>query len=161
MVELLTTFEGRIGRGRFWLGVLAIFVGAIILSFILVPIFGATSFLGRTVQLVLGLALLYPFAAIATKRLHDRGKPQMPWLAIFIGPGALLNIMQSLGIGFTTMQLVEPTSQLQMQVQVPNALGYIVMIASMIVGIWALVELGFLRGTRGDNDYGPDPVAQG
>ncbi|MCL1598086.1 MAG: DUF805 domain-containing protein [Actinomycetia bacterium] len=25
--------------------------------------------------------------------------------------------------------------------------------------IWALVETGFLEGTKGDNEYGPDPLA--
>jgi len=28
-----------------------------------------------------------------------------------------------------------------------------------ILGIWPLIELYFLRGTHGDNDYGPDPLA--
>jgi uncharacterized membrane protein YhaH (DUF805 family) len=28
-----------------------------------------------------------------------------------------------------------------------------------IVGIWFLIELGFQRGTAGDNRYGPDPLA--
>ena len=29
-----------------------------------------------------------------------------------------------------------------------------------VVGpIWALVECGFLKGTDGDNEYGPDPLA--
>jgi uncharacterized membrane protein YhaH (DUF805 family) len=29
----------------------------------------------------------------------------------------------------------------------------------MIVGIWFFIELGCLRGTAGDNQYGPDPLA--
>jgi uncharacterized membrane protein YhaH (DUF805 family) len=29
----------------------------------------------------------------------------------------------------------------------------------IIGAIWMLVELGFLRGTAGSNDYGPDPLA--
>ena len=28
----------------------------------------------------------------------------------------------------------------------------------VIGGIWMLVELGFLKGTDGDNQYGPDPL---
>ncbi|PZF76528.1 DUF805 domain-containing protein [Aestuariivirga litoralis] len=28
----------------------------------------------------------------------------------------------------------------------------------IIGGIWMLVELGFLRGTDGENQYGPDPL---
>lgn len=29
----------------------------------------------------------------------------------------------------------------------------------LFIAIWALVELGFLRGTIGANQYGPDPLA--
>jgi len=29
----------------------------------------------------------------------------------------------------------------------------------IIGGIWYLIECGFLRGTPGPNDYGPDPLA--
>ena len=29
----------------------------------------------------------------------------------------------------------------------------------LIGGIWALIETGFLQGDRGDNQYGPDPLA--
>lgn len=32
-------------------------------------------------------------------------------------------------------------------------------LASLAISIWALVELGFLRGTVGANRYGPDPLA--
>ena len=31
-------------------------------------------------------------------------------------------------------------------------------LAGLAISIWALVELGFLRGTQGDNAYGPDPL---
>jgi uncharacterized membrane protein YhaH (DUF805 family) len=33
------------------------------------------------------------------------------------------------------------------------------MVAGWAVLIWPVVEFGFLRGTRGPNRYGPDPVA--
>ncbi|TGR16409.1 DUF805 domain-containing protein, partial [Mesorhizobium sp. M8A.F.Ca.ET.197.01.1.1] len=29
----------------------------------------------------------------------------------------------------------------------------------IIGGIWLLIELGILEGTRGANQYGPDPLA--
>ena len=29
-----------------------------------------------------------------------------------------------------------------------------------IVGIWALIENGFLRGTDGNNSYGPNPIGE-
>jgi uncharacterized membrane protein YhaH (DUF805 family) len=30
---------------------------------------------------------------------------------------------------------------------------------TLIVALWFLIELGCMRGTPGDNRYGPDPLA--
>ncbi|HKU94587.1 MAG TPA: DUF805 domain-containing protein [Vineibacter sp.] len=42
-----------------------------------------------------------------------------------------------------------------------NKSGWWVLIAlvPIIGGLWYLIECGFLRGTAGPNDYGPDPLA--
>jgi uncharacterized membrane protein YhaH (DUF805 family) len=40
-----------------------------------------------------------------------------------------------------------------------TTLATVVGVISLIVGVWALVELGFLRGTEGPNQYGNDPLA--
>ena len=42
-----------------------------------------------------------------------------------------------------------------------NKSGWWVLIVfvPIIGGIWYLIECGFLRGTPGPNDYGPDPLA--
>ena len=37
-------------------------------------------------------------------------------------------------------------------------LDWIFNIAFIIIGIWFLIELGFLRGTVGPNTFGPDPL---
>jgi uncharacterized membrane protein YhaH (DUF805 family) len=42
---------------------------------------------------------------------------------------------------------------------VPNAGDTMFQIALVVVGLWYIVELGFLSGTAGPNDYGPDPLA--
>ena len=34
-----------------------------------------------------------------------------------------------------------------------------VQIINLVLGVWALVELGCLKGTTGDNQYGTDPLA--
>lgn len=78
----------------------------------------------------------------------------MPWLAIFMVPGVLYSLAYALGIGFDTMEF-----QGQM-IPVPNTLGTILGAAAAIVGLWALVEMGFLKGTNGANQFGEDPVAQ-
>src|ERR1700738_2225974 len=35
----------------------------------------------------------------------------------------------------------------------------LIIFVPVIGGLWYLIECGFLRGTAGPNDYGPDPVA--
>ena len=27
-----------------------------------------------------------------------------------------------------------------------------------VIGLWSLIELGLLRGVKGSNNYGPDPL---
>ena len=40
-----------------------------------------------------------------------------------------------------------------------SSLGWMLNLLSLAVGIWALIELGILRGTTGPNQHGPDPLA--
>ncbi|MGQ0485996.1 MAG: DUF805 domain-containing protein [Hyphomicrobiales bacterium] len=35
----------------------------------------------------------------------------------------------------------------------------LIILIPLIGPIWVLIELGFLRGTKGPNHYGPDPLA--
>ncbi len=154
MQGLYTNFDGRIGRGQWWKGILILVVLVIAIQFILFSIISQASFFGRLLSFVIGLVVIYPYLALGSKRLHDRGKPMMPWIAIFIGPAFVLNVMQVFGIGFQTTELMGET------MMVPTTLGSTVGIVAMITSIWALVELGFLKGTAGPNEYGSDPLGQ-
>ena len=49
-------------------------------------------------------------------------------------------------------------AQRNLAIALKNALDYILGIATLVVSIWFLIELGFLRGTQGPNQYGPDPL---
>jgi uncharacterized membrane protein YhaH (DUF805 family) len=40
-----------------------------------------------------------------------------------------------------------------------TSIGMILGLVSLVVGIWALIELGILKGTEGPNQHGPDPLA--
>jgi uncharacterized membrane protein YhaH (DUF805 family) len=44
-----------------------------------------------------------------------------------------------------------------------NKSGWWVLIAlvPVIGGLWYLIECGFLKGTTGPNNYGPDPLSAG
>ena len=80
------------------------------------------------------IAMIVSGVAVGIKRLHDRDKSGWWLLAFYLVP-ALLD-----GVGRTMNS--------------PVIFG----LASLAVSIWAIVELGFLRGTTGPNQYGPDPL---
>jgi uncharacterized membrane protein YhaH (DUF805 family) len=151
--QLLTSFDGRIGRGDWWKGTIVMVIAAIVLSILFATVFGPTTFLGRLLSFLLGIVLLYPSFALGSKRLHDRGKPMLPWMAIFVGPSVLLNIMFSLGIGFHHVEMMGQVAQ------VPGTFAGLVSAVATICGLWGLVELGILKGTQGQNAFGADPVA--
>ena len=115
---LLTSFDGRINRAKFWAGI-GMFVVLAIVAFILDSILGTrfTSVGGEqfgVIGMLVALASIYFAIALYAKRWHDRNKSGW-WTLIGLIP--------------------------------------------VIGGIWLLVELGILEGTRGANQYGPDPLA--
>jgi uncharacterized membrane protein YhaH (DUF805 family) len=111
---LLTSYEGRINRAKFWAAVGVFFVGAII-AVIIDNILGTTiaNLPYGYVYILYILATLYCIFSVYTKRWHDRGKS-----------------------GWWTL----------------------IMLIPLIGPIWFLVECGILEGTRGANQYGPDPL---
>ena len=130
-MSLFTSFEGRVGRQSFWLGLIALIVAEWIVFFIITMLLGGGSMVtavdpnnpeaavaavsAMMVPIgIVSLIFLWPALAVQVKRWHDRGKSGW-WVLIAFVP--------------------------------------------IIGGIWALVECGFLRGTPGPNQYGPDPAA--
>jgi uncharacterized membrane protein YhaH (DUF805 family) len=82
--------------------------------------------------LVMYIPLIWIGLAVAAKRLHHRNKSAWWLLVFYVLPGVL-----NYAAGGT----------------------FALAIAGLAISIWALVELGFLRGTSGPNDFGPDPLA--
>lgn len=162
-MDLFTSFDGRISRKSFWLGILGIIVISIACIVILGMFFSGPL---NIISMIISLALLYPAAAISIKRLHDRNKPAMPWIAIFFLPGLISNLMQVFQINYAVLDVSNMGEMGAMMgaivdgqdILVPGMLAMLVSVASLIVGIWMLVELGILKGTDGENDYGPDPT---
>ena len=112
---LLTSYDGRINRGKFWAGVAVLFAAGILAQLLdnLLGITFGDSGLGP-IYAIVGLISLYCAFAIYAKRWHDRDKSGW-WSLIVLVP--------------------------------------------LIGAIWLLVECGILEGTRGTNQYGPDPLA--
>jgi uncharacterized membrane protein YhaH (DUF805 family) len=138
---ILTSTEGRIPRSQWWAGVVIIAVIGIVLALVIGWVFGPTT-IALIATLILQILLIYPSYAVSAKRFQDRNKPGGLAL-IGIGLSILLTLAQVIGLG-------NPLA--------PTAIDWILNIALLIVGIWYLIELGCLRGTVGQNDYGPDPL---
>lgn len=115
--HILTSFDGRINRAKFWAGVGVLFAAGIV-AMLIDGLLGSSIDLGNGAQLgiiglVVSVASIYFALAIYAKRWHDRGKSG--WWSL-------------------------------------------IMLVPFIGAIWILVELGILEGTRGANQYGPDPL---
>jgi uncharacterized membrane protein YhaH (DUF805 family) len=144
MSQLLFSFTGRLNRKPYWLTTLAmvaVFLVIIVLVLALAgglgALSGGASGLGAAAILlvIIYIPLLWIGLALGAKRLHDRNKSGW-WLLLFwVLPGVLQGIGEQVG-----------------------TLGIVLMIAAVAISIWGLVEIGFLRGTVGPNQYGPDPL---
>ncbi len=130
--NLYLSFEGRINRQPFWLGLLAMTVVVWVLEFILFSMFGgrvmmnidtnnpdaaaamSNAMSGMMLPIgILTLIFLWPSLAIYTKRWHDRDKSG--WWSL-------------------------------------------IMFVPVVGALWFLIECGFLRGTDGPNRFGNDPL---
>lgn len=115
MVKSLFSFQGRISRQPFWMGILGVYGFIAILGIIMSAFSDADG--NSPYDGILVVALLpciWIGLAIQVKRWHDRGRS---------GWRVLVNLIPIIGL------------------------------------IWVLVELGFLKGTTGENKYGDDPLS--
>lgn len=99
----------------------------------------------------LGLAplmLIVPIVAAAiyvgVRRLHDRDRSGWWILPFSVGPYLLLSAAHGLAGAFGAAGLLAA---------LPLSLG------GLALGVWAWIELGFRRGTRGANRFGPRPAS--
>jgi len=174
-VSLYTSRDGRISRKTWWLASLAMVVVVVILEFIVAAILGVsmmpnvaalsdpnadTAALSAQIagnlrksgwiSLVFYLILFVPLLALGLKRRHDRNNAGMDFI-IYLVLGVILVLLQALGIGYSTITVGT--------IDIPTP-GPIISGLSVILGIYSIyliVVMGFLKGTAGTNNYGPDP----
>lgn len=86
---LLTSFEGRINRGKFWAAI-GVFVAVGIIAMLIDMLLGTQIDLGNggqlgIVGLIVSIASIYCALAVYAKRWHDRGKSGW-WSLIMLVP---------------------------------------------------------------------------
>jgi uncharacterized membrane protein YhaH (DUF805 family) len=133
---LLFSFSGRINRAPYWLAGIGIYLCLMGLIWVVLGL----AFAGRIGAMIvlivaIAVALLWVGLALGVKRLHDRDKSAWWLLLFYIAPA----IFHSWGHRAVSG-------------------GWLLGLIGVAISIWALVELGFLRGTSGENRYGPDPL---
>ena len=138
---------GASGASFFWLGLINLLIVEIVLSFLFAGIMrptGATSVELATLWLALAI-LLWVSAALIVKRLHDRDRSAL-WYPLY---GLAPVLAYKLGVVFSSniSNVLSPAQQ-----------GF--WLLSVALWIWAIVELGFLKGTTGPNRFDPDPLGQ-
>jgi uncharacterized membrane protein YhaH (DUF805 family) len=141
VTEWLFSFSGRMGRGRFWLGLAIAAIAA-----------GVDANLEGLLKTVLGLAVLWVFWAQIVKRAHDRGRSAvsaivmllphvLSWLW-FVSPVAIAGLVSLGPVGFV----------------LGGAIGWLIFVGWALIGaLWFVIDLGTLPGERGYNRYGPVP----
>lgn len=152
LLNLLTSFTGRIGRGQFWFGLMLIVGLTIVLSVAVnPPDFGSDKPPAppTLAEKLVVLAMLWPTMAITIKRLNDRDWPS--WLGIAV---LVVFLPWYVGPFFGAFDPVE---------LIKGAGAKWEMWYSTFVVVAALplaIDNCFLRGTDGPNRYGADPLGR-
>lgn len=140
---IFTALDGRINRAKWWAGAIILAVVSLIFGLIVELIFGG-GFFGGFLATLVALALFYPTYAVCAKRFQDRDKPGKTALYGLV-PSLLAGLLDAWGLTGTPVEL--------------NGLGWLCMLVNLGVGLWFLIDLGILKGTPGQNQFGGDPLA--
>jgi uncharacterized membrane protein YhaH (DUF805 family) len=145
LLPLLTSFQGRISRKSWWIGLIIYATLNIGGGLILNPeYFFAEEIPPANVPDTLWqLLLVVPLTAITAKRGNDRDWPS--WLAPTFAAANVFN-------------LVAPYLGFEIGFGAPGANGILFSVLAIFVLI-VFIDNGFVRGTDGPNRHGPDPLA--
>ena len=152
-------FDGRLNRQAWWIGVVILVVVSFIISSVLglilgtgnVAVIGADGSIDANAVasltqkagwqgLITNIILAYPYLALTIKRRHDRNNNGYDAIALIV-LGLIYSLLTAVGIA--TMG---------------GIVGGILGVILLVLAIWVLVQVGFLKGTAGPNGYGANPL---
>ena len=144
----LLNFRGRAVRLRYWVTSLVALL-MIVLAFLLTiwstrftPITPLNTSIFLTLAVLafaIFVLMIWLFVSVLVRRLHDRN-----WSGWWAIPVLLASLVPN---------LLDRVEDVRLEVELP------LLTVLAIISLWSLVELGFLRGTAGENRFGPDPLA--
>jgi uncharacterized membrane protein YhaH (DUF805 family) len=170
-LSLMLALEGRIGRAKWWRGILIL--AGMTVAGVLLTVAAYDAFLARHPELAQNMSnaewlnskeaapvllqfslwltapalifvlVLWSLFALSVKRLHDRGLSSWLMLVVVL-PFVGVIISPQLGIAFDLGDN-------------PLRLALLLFTASII---WSILQFGILRGETGSNKHGPDPLAR-
>jgi uncharacterized membrane protein YhaH (DUF805 family) len=139
-IDLLFSFKGRISRKSFWLGSIVVMVALIALTITMALALGIVMFDDEwqptrqflAMYYLAGAPFIWPSYALVLKRLHDFGRG-WKWFLPFVGITVLYFALEIVGAMQAALTLL----------YVLSAIG---------------IVIGCIKGTKGTNKYGPDPL---
>ena len=167
-------FSGRINRARIWLWVLIV-IALVLVSLALVAVAfdwtatlaaikahaahkpavaiakpackGAVTVIALIVLAVLWLGYIWAKLAIYVKRLHDRARSGW-WLLAYLLLPMILNVYACHTGGH----------YIAVRAHDMSGLGKVAWALAALIGLWVFIDLYCLKGTKGVNQYGADPL---
>ena len=132
-------FTGRAPRAEYWWYVLAVIVASII-AYVIDDILGLKGMAGPygPLSALLGLGLLCPGLAVATRRLHDTNRSA--WWLLLMVPYVISSVMAVRAMASGSMAEL-------------GSAGLLAIIG--LIGCLVLLIFMVLPGTSGANSYGP------
>lgn len=173
--EFLFGFQGRINRARYWYAVFACMISCLVFLILLAAALGAIFGAGvKSVDLntfgVFGDSPSLPFKAD-----FSGAGPASPVSLLFYALGTPIFVVDLWFLAATTVKRLHDRDKSGWWIVpffvVPNLLGKIgdrladswlanfLVLVMVVLGVWAFVEMLCLRGTKGPNRFGPDPLA--
>ena len=143
--QLFFGFKGRINRGKYWLAILIFVIVGLIMATI--NYIADQALPAQLLGIIVNIGLFISGLAVGIKRLHDRDKSGW-WLLLFY---LLPSLLFGVGAGLFVYGIGEEAAS----GVIGGSVLYVLGLAALI---WAIVELGCLRGTLGPNRFGPDPL---
>lgn len=163
MLQRLFGYEGRIRRSDWWVWTIVLVLIRICVASAIIavidpghldpsrPFGSAARAVGRLpLDALVPFELLYlwPVTALGVKRLHDRGLPGWPIIALDLF---------AMIFSFVIKAAPSTYDDLMSDSVVAALVAMVVLLIYCALSLWFLVMLGFMDGTKGPNRFGPSP----